>query len=49
MTLRYNYFEYALECTNKGYVAHNFSFEYVRLIHYQTDRAHDGIFVFNAL
>ncbi len=26
-----------------------FSFEYIRLIHYQIDRPHDGIFVFNAL
>ncbi len=26
-----------------------FNFEYVKLIHYQTNRSHDGAFVFNAL
>ncbi len=26
-----------------------FNFEYVKLIHYQTNRPHDGAFVFNAL
>ncbi len=50
MTLRYNSFEYAWECTNRLYVAHiYFNFAYVKLIHCQTNRSHDGAFVFNAL
>jgi hypothetical protein len=49
MTLRYNSFQYAWECTNKVMLQIYFNFEYVKFIYYQTNKPHVGAFVFNAL